>query len=187
MRRATIVFSCLMSVALAGCGGSAATPATPGSTGAAPTGAAGTTSTVAAMTVSAPTQAAVGPLPDACTVLTKSEIAGVVGNTVLDGAKSGTNCQWERTDVHKIAVAVHLLVLPGTLKCQIVGATPVDGFDVPAAWHYLSNLTTGSVTACPAGRQIQITVIGDSTTGTTPEDMLRTDAVALMHIALPRM
>jgi hypothetical protein len=127
-------------------------------------------------------------LPDACSLLTQAEVEGIVGHPVDAGIVSGSGaCTWNRIDVHHISVVVQVRNLPGTLKCQTAGGTPLDGFGVEAAWHFITAADTGSVTACPSRVQIQITLVGDNVTDTTPQDMLRADGVQLMHLALPRM
>jgi hypothetical protein len=187
MRRATMIFCCLLAVAMAGCGGSTATG---GRSSGPPSGGAGAT-VVAGATVAAGssgTPASVGSLPAACSLLAKTEIEGVVGHPLMDGTGSGKDCQWQRTDPHQISVALHVLALPGTLGCQTAGGTPITDLGVEAAWHYLPNLSTGSVTACTAGRiQAQISLVGDLVTHTTTEDQLRTAGVALMRLVLPRL
>jgi hypothetical protein len=178
MRRATVL-GCLLAVAIAGCGSSAGTGG-PG----APSGGSG--ATASAGTSGSP--GAVGSLPDPCSLLTASEIEGIIGHSVKAGFASGGNsCNWDRNDVHTISVDLHLLILPGTLRCQTAGSSPVDSLGVEAAWHYLPNLNTGSVTACPSRLQVQIVLVGDMVTHTTTEDQLRTDAVQLMGLVLPRV
>lgn len=193
MRRATTILGCLVAVALAGCGSSASTS---GPSGAAPSSGSGATASAAsaASTASAAsagssgTPASVGALPDACSLLTKTEIEGAVGHSVMDGSGSGKDCQWQRTDPNQISVALHVLALPGTLKCQTGGSTPITDLGVEAGWHYLPDLSTGSVTACTAGRvQAQISLVGDMVTHTTPEDQLRADGVQLIGLVLPRL
>ena len=190
MRRATVIFCCLLAIAATGCGSSTATGGSsssgaPGATVVAgATGAAGPTVVVASSVAPVPA----GNLPAACSALTKSEIEGAVGHPVMDGSGSGKDCQWQRTDPHQISVALHLLALPGTLQCQTGGTTPIDGLGAQAGWRYQSNISTGSVTACTSDRlQAQISLVGDLVTHTTTEDQLRTDGVALMRLVLPRL
>ena len=180
MRRATIL-GCLVAVAIAGCGSSAGTG---GPSGVASSGASGATASAG----SSGSPGAVGSLPAACSLLTASEIEGIVGHPVEAGFANGANsCNWARKDVHTISVDIHLLILPGTLKCQTGGSSPVDTLGVEAAWHYLPNLSTGSVTACPSRLQVQVTLVGDMVTHTTTEDQLRADGVQLMGLVLPRL
>jgi hypothetical protein len=184
MRIATTILGCLMAVALAGCGSSASTS---GPSGAAPSSGSGATAT-AASAGSTGTPGAVGGLPDACSLLTTGEIEGIVGHSVAAGVVDGAaSCKWERKDPTTISVGLHLLTLPGSLKCQTGGSTPVDGLGVEAGWQYLANLNTGHVVACPSGRQVQITLIGDNVTNITTEDQLRADGVQLMGLVLPRL
>jgi hypothetical protein len=184
MRRAPTILGCLVAVALAGCSSSASTS---GPSGAAPSSGSGATAS-AASAGSSGTPASVGALPDACSLLTTGEIEGIVGHSVMDGAGSGKDCQWQRTDPHQVSVALHVIALPGTLKCQTVGSAPITDLGVEAAWHYLPDISTGSVTACTSGRlQAQISLVGDLVTHTTTEDQLRADGVALMRLVLPRL
>jgi len=185
MRRDIAVLFSVMALAIAGCGSSAATNGPAG-----PAGPAATDTGAAAPAASAPAAAAtVGALPDPCSLLTADQISGIVGSQVMagHGTTDHLQCAWDRTDVHAISVTLHLLVLPGTLQCQIGGDTPVDVGIQQAGWHYLANLYTGSVTACPSRLQIQITLVGDLATHTTTEDQLRTDATALMKLVLPKV
>ena len=193
MRRATTIFWCLLAVGMAGCGSSTATggPSSglPGSSSGA-TEVAGSSATPAtpATPASAGTPVSAGSLPAACSLLTATEIQGIVGHPVMAGDGSGKDCQWQRTDPHQISVALHLLALPGSLKCQTGGSTPITDLGVEAGWHYLPDITTGSVIACTAGRlQAQISLVGDLTTHTTTEDQLKADGVQLMTLVLPRL
>jgi hypothetical protein len=190
MRRSSAVFSfiAVVAIAVAGCGGSASTNA-PGAASAAPA----SDGAPAAATSSAATPAAAGTpvtpaaLPDPCKLLTADEIKGVVGHTVAAGRANGTGeCVWDRSGVSEISVYVKVMILPGTLGCQIGGSKPVDGLGPQAGWSYLAAGNTGSVTVCPSRLQVKVTLVGDNVTHTTPEDLLRTDAVALMKLALPR-
>lgn len=178
MRRATAILFCLVAASLAGCNSSAGTS---GPSGPGPTGGSGLTAT----TGSLGTPGAVGTLPAACSILTAAEVEGIVGHPVVAGVADGEgSCKWERSDVHNISVALHLLTLPGTLKCQTGGTTPVDGLGVEAGWRYQQNIFTGSITACRSRQQAQVTLIGDGVTNTTTEDQLRADALQLMTLVL---
>jgi hypothetical protein len=145
-------------------------------------------SATAIASVAATARGTVAGLPDPCSLLNPAEIQGVLGSAVQAGVPDGSaNCRWEKADLHKITVAIHLLVLPGSVTCQIAASTPVDGLGVPAAWHYVSAAETGSIVACPTGRQVQITLVGDLLTHTTTEADLKAKATQLMTIVLPRI
>lgn len=187
MRRATTIFCLLLAVGMAGCGSSTGTSGPSSGLAGSSSGATGVAGSSAAP-ASTGTPVSAGSLPAACSLLTATEIQGIVGHPVMAGDGSGKDCQWQRTDPHQISVALHLLALPGSLKCQTGGSTPITDLGAEAGWHYLPDLTTGSVTACTASRlQAQISLVGDGTTHTTTEDQLKADGVQLMTLVLPRL
>jgi hypothetical protein len=175
MRRTITGICVLLALAVAGCGSSSQAAGPAGGNGG---------------SVAAATQATAGDVPEACSLLSKAEVEAAVGNPVTEGVPDILNsCKWETSGPATTSVGLHLLALPDGAECAVgrSGSTPVEGLGVPASWDFVEAADTGSVVACQAGWQIQVTLVGDIVSHTTTAATLRDAGVQLMGLVLPRM
>lgn len=183
--RSTIALAIGNCLLLAACGGGSAGTAAPTTA----TGGGGPTTPPAVSTSAVPGSSS-DTAPQACSLLSKAEIEAAVGNAVADGVADIANaCKWEKSDPTKISVGLHLLGLSDGEKCAAgrAGSSPVTGLGVDASWDFVAAAETGSVVACPAGWQVQVTLVGDLVGQTTKEATLRTAGEQLMQLVLQRM
>lgn len=123
-------------------------------------------------------------------MLLKAEVEAAVGSPVAEGVADVANaCTWEKSDPAKISVGLHLLGLSDGAKCAAgrQGSSSVTSLGVEASWEFVAAAETGSVVACPAGWQVQVTLVGDLVSQTTSEASMRAAGETLMSLVLKRM